>query len=396
MGQGSPALATAGNAVDLVYQGQDNTYYFASYQETWSPSAEAVGANPQSFGPGAPALTVLGGTPIAVFVGSDNHPYEQERASGAWTAAQEITADTANGGIAPVVVGLTQGSDLLVGYVRASSGQIMASRRAGAVWSASIAIPGAVTSSRPALLALPDGGAALAYRGMDGTLYTAFYDGTSGTWSTAAPFSMPNVSTAAVPALAPGVGGDTAELAYVNSGGVAMASRLVSGSWLAPQIVGGQQLTSVTLAVAQSGQAAPSPTATPTNTPTNTPVSPTATPTNMPTVRPALGLAFSMATSPLGPIKSGSIVTVHALLTNHSLATQTIKLEETLAYPTDGINLQFEDQSASLTLGPGKTGGQPFSFAIGAAFLRGTYTLMLTATDGSGDTASASAPLTVS
>lgn len=131
-------------------------------------------------------------------------------------------------------------ADLLTVYANQSNGALMYNTRTSGTWSSAAAIAGAAVPEstsfgpveRVALAALPNGAAICAWRdvvtsGIDYSLY----DGTA--WS--APASFPtSVVLAAAPALAHGVAGATAEIAYVDGSGVAWHARLVGGSWTTP------------------------------------------------------------------------------------------------------------------------------------------------------------------
>ena len=110
---------------------------------------------------------------------------------------------------------------------------------------------------------------------------------------------------------------------------------------------------------------------------------------------PPLYLALAVTSTPAGPVTTGSIVTTSFVLGNHTALTQTITGKVTLTYTGSHGSLSIP-LPFTLTLKAGQTISQSSSFAIAWWFPRGTYTLSVTATDGSGDTASSSATLTVS
>ncbi|HZS86227.1 MAG TPA: MBG domain-containing protein [Chloroflexota bacterium] len=108
-----------------------------------------------------------------------------------------------------------------------------------------------------------------------------------------------------------------------------------------------------------------------------------------------LTLALGVSSSPAGPVTTGSTVTATLTLGNHTAQAQTVKLKVTLTY-TGGHSYLSVTVSLKPTLSAGQTLNQYARFTIGKLFPRGTYTLSATATDGSGDTATSSAALTVS
>ena len=104
-------------------------------------------------------------------------------------------------------------------------------------------VSGATTSDRVAVTALPNGNAALAFRGMDGNLYTSLY--TAGSWS-----SPTQVATSILtsPSIAQGIGAASLELAYIGTDGNAYHVRYVANAWTLPVIVGGPNLGGVAIA----------------------------------------------------------------------------------------------------------------------------------------------------
>jgi len=111
---------------------------------------------------------------------------------------------------------------------------------------------------------------------------------------------------------------------------------------------------------------------------------------------PPLSLALGVASSPAGPVTTGSVVTVMGTLANHTTAAQRVTLKATLTYVSpSGQRSTISGSTHSFRLAAGQTLGQPFSVTISKHVPRGAYTVALTATDTTGDTASASATLTV-
>jgi hypothetical protein len=280
----APAIDSQSGVAQAAYQDPGSGYRYAAYSNGfWSPVGEPVG-NPQASGPAAPAIAARGSNATVAFSGptSPFPVYNLDRTGGSW-GPPIPEGSGANPSIPPAIAAMTLGPELMLVYVQ-STGQIMYSTRSGGNWSAPIGIQGALSADRVGLAALPNGQAVLGYRGSDGHLYTSFY--ASGTWSPPVVFGSPAPTIAGSPALAPGIAGDTAELAYIDaSGGLVYYSRYTGGSWAAPVQVGGLAnfgfvaITTVTNAPAGTA------TSTATNTPFGTPVS-TSTPTtsNTPTV----------------------------------------------------------------------------------------------------------------
>lgn len=244
-------LATDGTSYYGAFHGNDFRHYFfvRSAAGAFGPVAEPVGTSgSQSFGPSPGALTVRSGTPTFAFAGNDQNLYVQERASGAWAAAVRAATDTLT--LSPAIVPLTSGGELLVTYVRSTDARIQFVLRTGGLWSSPMTVNAtALTSDPVALVALPGGGAVLAWRGLDQGLYWSRYSVTG--WSAPAPALSPAPTLASAPALAPGVGGADAELAFVaSSTGHVLHTRLRSATWSAPTDLGGAGRTEVALASA--------------------------------------------------------------------------------------------------------------------------------------------------
>jgi len=109
---------------------------------------------------------------------------------------------------------------------------------------------------------------------------------------------------------------------------------------------------------------------------------------------PPLYVLLSVTSSPAGPVTTGSTVTAHLTLGNHTTATQTVTVKATLTYVGSHGALSLTVPQ-TFKLKAGQTVNQSVSFPISKNFPRGAYTLTLTAKDGSGDTATATASLTV-
>ena len=94
---------------------------------------------------------------------------------------------------------------------------------------------------------MANGGAMIAYQGLDGYLYWNVYTG--GHWSLVAPFSTPNVSIATGPTVAQGIGIATAELVFIRTlDNKAYHSQFITGGWRAPVMVSGTVVGNVAVA----------------------------------------------------------------------------------------------------------------------------------------------------
>jgi len=136
--------------------------------------------------------------------GATHTLYDQTWTAGVWSDGVNH-ANTSLSAIAPAIVATSGASDLLVVYV-ASDTKLMAMTRAAGTWSApAIVDANAFTNDPPALAAMSNGRAVLAYRGSDGKAYASTYD-PSGAAPWSAPVSFSGGATlASVPSVATGV-----------------------------------------------------------------------------------------------------------------------------------------------------------------------------------------------
>jgi len=259
--RGVPAVAYGGSPglFHTAFQGVDFKHFYARFESTaWSQTAEWVDPTVQSFGPTPPTIAAVPPSvagayePIVAFFdgANSNHPSVQERTEPNYPTPGVTWSGKADLGISssfqtsPAIVSLSSPTaQFLVVYVRQSDGAIVFQSRSAGLWSAATAISNAFapTTSRLALAALPTG-AIMAFIGNDGNLYYSIYDAGLNAWSSVAPFSTPNVQPISTPALAAGVAGFTAEIAFVLSDDVAYHARLAGGVWSTPiAVVGGVQ-----------------------------------------------------------------------------------------------------------------------------------------------------------
>jgi hypothetical protein len=241
--QGRPLVAGFGSTADLVYWGSDYKWYLEAFSAgAWTTTSQAVvpsGATSQPCGPSPGALTVTGGAPAFVYVNGTcvaplNFLEETDLASGTWTTSALVGSAASYVPTQwPAVAAPSTGPDLVAVFATQSSGgQLMWSSRTAGTWLSPAMITNALTNDAPVLTAIAGGGVLLAFRGTDAHLYTATY--AAGAWSSpAAPFT-PNVSLAAAPALAQGIGAATAELVYVDGTSSIYHTRLMGTAWSTP------------------------------------------------------------------------------------------------------------------------------------------------------------------
>jgi hypothetical protein len=253
--QAAPGLVGSGSRADLVFLGNDGKYYYGAHVAAWAPVAEAVkppGMTPQSFGPGAASIASIGSDSIIAFAGMDTLTYDQLRTGGIWQGANNLGNGNPES-LAPSIIALTAGPDMMIAFVRSSDAKILYSTRFAGMWTAPVVIDAnSFTNDPVALTALPNGAVVLAFRGLDQKIYFSRYtNGLVPPWSPPAPLASPNFTTPSRPAVAPGVSGADVEMGFINSAdGKAYHARLTGLTWSAPVAVGGTMLTTVAIASA--------------------------------------------------------------------------------------------------------------------------------------------------
>lgn len=251
--QAAPSIVSSGTRADVVFLGDNNKHYYAAHVAAWNPTAEAVGGvAAQSFGPSAAGVTAIGSDTILAFAGNNGDLFDQTRTGGVWLAASAHNLGNVVA-LTPAIIVPTMGPALMVVFVRSTDSKILFTTRTGNVWSAPTAIDAnSFTADPVALAALPGGEAILAFRGLNqGIYFTRYNPGGAPLWSPPQPLATPNVTTTSSPALAAGVGGVDAEMAFVNAvDGVAYHARLTGMTWSAPVAVGGVMLTTIAIASA--------------------------------------------------------------------------------------------------------------------------------------------------
>ncbi|MSP25332.1 MAG: hypothetical protein EXR75_09245 [Myxococcales bacterium] len=250
--QRGPAVF-GGVAVDAIFHGDDFKHYFASYGAGWSPIAEPVTPpnSAQSFGPTQASITGIKGDAVIAFTGDDAGVYVQERALGVWKPAVMVPGSSA--ALGPTVASTGAASELVLVYLRASDHQPMYSLRTMGSWSAPLSVEAkSYSDATPALLGRTDGTALLVFRGLDQKGYaTTMTPGKKPPWSPPQPIATPNDALSSTPALALGVGANSAEMAFVKlSDGKIYYSALAGSVWQVPVLVGGTSLSFVAIASA--------------------------------------------------------------------------------------------------------------------------------------------------
>jgi hypothetical protein len=244
--QGAPTIAAVGGTAHLVYWGINFDYYEETFASgAWTTQSVAVqpaGSSGAICGPSTGVLAVSGAGVAFAFVngtcnGTVNHLYESDlSAAGAWQATQDVANNpTFAATQRPALAAPGGGVDLVVAFVEQGAMQIFTAARTSGTWSIPAALTNGLTNDPMAMAPLAGGGAVLAYRGTDLKLYTSTF-GSSGWSIPTAPLS-PNPTINAVPAVAKGIGGASAELAYVDGSGFLWHTRLLPGTppaWSTP------------------------------------------------------------------------------------------------------------------------------------------------------------------
>ena len=248
LGQGTPALAALGTTAHVVYWGSDGKFYHGSYSgSAWDAASDPVkaGAAAQSFGPSAPAAAGTGTTLLAMQSGQDGVVYDQAWST-SWQAASPLAGSSVVSALSPAVVAMNGGTaELMLVFVHAGgagSYYLQYATRTAGVWStpANVYASGgnvAYASTTPALAALPNGEAILAWQGGSPAYpYVSRYTAGAG-WTAPTPAS--NDTLVSPPSLAPGVCGADAVLAYVKTGGAVQVVTTTGGVWGTPQAIAG-------------------------------------------------------------------------------------------------------------------------------------------------------------
>jgi len=245
-----PAIASAldGSAHGTFHGTDDKLYYSLFDGSGFDPDDDPVGGSgaSQAFGPTPGSIAVVDGDPIVVQAGADGDVYVLARAGAGWAAPVQIAVTATDAVVTPAMSAIDpqNGGDALLVFAGADSKLYWSIRDGG--WSAPAEIAGALSTDPPSLTATPDG-AVVAFRGTNGGIYAALFDGSG--WEAPDPVVPISTTTASSPALAPGAGDADAELAFVAaSNGSVVHVRLQNGAFGEPTTVGGTGLIGVALA----------------------------------------------------------------------------------------------------------------------------------------------------
>jgi hypothetical protein len=258
----APSLAVGAPSAELAFSGDGTSVEsMASYADAKWSGAAAV----EAFAGGPPSVAARGADATLAYARlSDGALVSVDRTGGTWGAEVVIVPGSAPApatpSFAPSLVALTgAGPELVVVYTDVNLADLHFATRTGGRWSAvqDFGLPKKVVNPDPAsdgtdqpspsfatpVVALPGGGAALAFTSASQHVYTSRFDGAS--WSTATSVFTPwclDCLDAAQVGLAPGVGGATIEVVLGGDPSssnqyVPYHTRLVAGHWTSPKPV---------------------------------------------------------------------------------------------------------------------------------------------------------------
>jgi hypothetical protein len=243
-----PAIdATGGSTVYAIFQGTDYKFYSLFLTGGIWSSPGVVGSPNQVYGNVPPSIAALGDDATVGFIDGANNNDAAEAdytgSNGTWGAGEDLTGSE-DFNIPATIIPLSAGPELMLVFVDQQNQQVDYMLRTGGTWSGVLNVANCLTYDKVALAPLPDGGAMLAIRGLDANLYYATWNGTA--WSAVTAYPGPT-ATDFTPAVAAGVNGDTAELAYVTAG-VAYHASLTGTNWSTAATLGGSGLNGVAIA----------------------------------------------------------------------------------------------------------------------------------------------------
>lgn len=257
--QNRPALAAAMGKAHMVFHGNNFNHYYMAYDPAQAQPWLGVESIAASFGPTPPAVTALGADAIAAYAGNNSDLYDHTRTAAGWGAGYaHFGASGPYVTASPTITTLTPSDEHLIVLIKnavdGTNYQILWTRGSGVTWTAPAAIDATAFSYEPVALApLPNDEALLVYRGQNEQIYWSRYTpGAAPPWTAPAPLvAATNPTIASTPALARGVDGALAELAYADAAtGMAYHARLLGSGWTAPAAVGGAGITQVAIASA--------------------------------------------------------------------------------------------------------------------------------------------------
>jgi hypothetical protein len=251
--KGGPSLSVAGTSAHLVYSaggGADRFFWSGVHDgSNWDAagtrvSSDGTQAN-QSFGTISAGLAAVGSDVVFAENGTNEKLYVRPF-SGTWGASKQVAdVDTQGGALetTPELVAHDGAFDLAVIYVRKTTRQLAYATRAVASNPNKDWVDGgifhalATTAEKFSVARISPTTMLVAFRGQDGNGYyaTGTISGTTIAWTAAQAVGGAVSST---PAVARGVCGDDAIVAFAQ-GGAVRATRLRGTTWTAPETIAG-------------------------------------------------------------------------------------------------------------------------------------------------------------
>jgi hypothetical protein len=253
--KGAPSIAVAGTSAHVVYSagpGADREYHHGIHDgNAWNAATANVGdkaAMPptHSFGTISAGLAAVGAEVVFAENGKDDGDqggglYVRSFNGGTWTNASPVSGIGTIGNTlpaAPQLVKLDGAFELLLVYVQKDTRRLSWATRTSNAWTNKGPIHVDLNAAETFSLArIGDASVLLALRGQDGNGY--YVKGTVGadtiTWANASPIGGgAPVAVDSAPAVARGVGGDDAIVAYASNGSVSV-TRLRGTTWTSPE-----------------------------------------------------------------------------------------------------------------------------------------------------------------
>lgn len=232
----APVLAVAGTTAHLAYQQKaDYKYYHGQYTAgAWDAATDPVGVGvKQSFGPRGPGFAGVGATPALLEAGDDGFLRDRDYA-GSWSDGHPQSGTSVEKTLPPTLVALVGGTAELLGvYMRVTDFKIMSVTRTAGTYAPPVLLDANAYTNDPVNLGPMSGGRALlTFRGSDGKGYFSVYDPAKNpVWTPPAPIggSAPLVESA--PAVAMGVCGDDAVVAYAATGAAVNVTHFSGGTF---------------------------------------------------------------------------------------------------------------------------------------------------------------------
>lgn len=248
------SMTVLGGQPRLLYLGSDAHFRMGSYGASGWDIALTAGALAEPAGdsgapiPGKspPAAATVGSSIVLTFAGDDGSLARETYSSGSWSSITKFPGANAYG-TAPAVVALDPGGtkDALMVFAGKDLLLHVATRDASNhVWNAAILFDTAASSNEIAMQALPGSKAMLVYKASNGQGYYAVWAASTGFGPPAELVAGKNPELASVPSITRGQCGSDATLAYAQTDGLVKILRYAGGTMSGPFDVGG--ITNVT------------------------------------------------------------------------------------------------------------------------------------------------------